>query len=64
MLKLFNTRSIEQTVKDHYALLVRDACTCSVQVFEMRMRRIHILNNKILRRSADLGKPADTYDLD
>lgn len=63
MLKLFNTRSLEQTIQDNYALLRRDACTCSVQVFEMRMRHIHILCNKILRRSADLGKTADTYDL-
>ncbi len=62
MLKLFNTRTLQTLVDENYALLIRDACTCTVQTFEMRMRRIHIMNNKILRRSADLGKQSDMYD--
>lgn len=63
MLKIFSTRSLQDIVNENYALLARDACTCSVQTFEMRMRHIHILNNKMLRRSADLGKTADTYEV-
>lgn len=60
MLQLFNTRSYQDRVDEMYRLLDGDS-ECSLELFEWRMRRIHILNLKIKQRSADLGRKEEIY---
>lgn len=55
MIKLFSTKPIQEVVDEMYAALANDL-TCSLELFEWRMRRINCLNVKIKQRSAGLGR--------
>lgn len=54
MIKIFTTKPIQEVVAEHYAALVNDI-SCSIELFEWRVRRINVLNMKIKQRSADIG---------
>lgn len=60
MLRLFTTRTYQDRVDEMYKLLRSDR-ECSLELFEWRARRIHILEMKIRQRSADLGKKEERY---
>lgn len=55
MLQLFTTQTYQDRVDDIYRLLVGGG-ECPLELFEWRVRRIHILNMKIVQRSADMGR--------
>lgn len=59
MLKIFNVKSYQDRVDEIYAQLLKDCASCSIRTFEHRMRRIHILNSRILFREADYGRSDD-----
>ena len=60
MLQLFNTKSYQDRVDDIYRLLNGDG-ECSLELFEWRVRQIHVLNLKIKQRSADMGRREEIY---
>ena len=55
MLQLFTTQTYQDRVDEMYRLL-GDGGECPLELFEWRVRRIHILNMKIMQRSADMGR--------
>lgn len=55
MLRLFSTKTYQDRVDDVYRKLAEDV-GCRLELFEWRMRKIHVLNMKIRQRSADLGR--------
>lgn len=54
MLQLFTTRTYQDRVDGIYRLL-ENSGECPLELFEWRMRQIHILMMKIRQRSADMG---------
>lgn len=60
MLQLFNAKSYQDRVDNMYRLL-NDDSECSLELFEWRVRKIHILNMKIKLRAADLGRKKEIY---
>lgn len=61
MLKLFDTKPYKDRVDIIYRQLERNPW-CDLHHFERCMRRIHILNAKILNKSADLGGEEGVYN--
>lgn len=60
MIQLFSTKSYQDRVDEMYRLLDGDS-DCSLELFEWRYRRIHMLNLKIKLRSADMGRKEEIY---
>lgn len=60
MLQLFNTKSYQDRVGEIYRLLNGDS-ECSLELFEWRVRQVHILNLKIKQRAADMGRKEEIY---
>lgn len=61
MLKIFDTKPYEDRANIIYRELARNPW-CDLHHFEKCMRRIHVLNAKILNKSADLGHGEGVYN--
>lgn len=61
MLKLFTPHSYQERVDNIYKQL-KENVWCDIKSFELKVRKIHLLNQKIRRLSADMGRVEGKYD--
>lgn len=61
MLQLFTTRSYQERVDDIYKQLERNAW-CPLEIFELKVRKINMLNSRIKNLAADMGREEGKYN--
>lgn len=61
MLQLFTTRSYQERVDDIYKQLERNPW-CPLEIFEMKIRKINMLNSRIKNLAADMGREEGKYN--
>lgn len=61
MLQLFTTRSYQERVDDIYKQLERNPW-CPLEIFELKIRKINMLNSRIKNLAADMGREEGKYD--
>lgn len=61
MLQLFTTRSYQERVDDIYKQLERNPW-CPLEIFELKIRKINILNSRIKNLAADMGREEGKYN--
>lgn len=61
MLQLFTTRSYQERVDDIYKQLERNPW-CPLEIFELKIRRINMLNSRIKNLAADMGREEGKYN--
>lgn len=61
MLQLFTTRSYQERVDDIYKQLERNPW-CPLEIFELKIRKINMLNSRIKNLTADMGREEGKYN--
>ena len=61
MLQLFTTRSYQERVGDIYKQLERNPW-CPLEIFELKIRKINMLNSRIKNLAADIGREEGKYN--
>lgn len=61
MLQLFTTRSYQERVDDIYKQLERNPW-CPLEIFELKIRKINMLNSRIKNHAADMGREEGKYN--
>lgn len=61
MLQLFTTRSYQERVYDIYKQLERNPW-CPLEIFELKIRKINMLNSRIKNLAADMGREEGKYN--
>lgn len=61
MLLLFTTRSYQERVDDIYKQLERNPW-CPLEIFELKIRKINMLNSRIKNLAADMGREEGKYN--
>lgn len=61
MLQLFTTRSYQEGVDDIYKQLERNPW-CPLEIFELKIRKINMLNSRIKNLAADMGREEGKYN--
>ncbi len=61
MLQLFTTRSYQERVDDIYKQLERNPW-CPLDIFELKIRKINMLNSRIKNLAADMGREEGKYN--
>lgn len=61
MLQLFTTRSYQERVDDIYKQLERNPW-CPMEIFELKVRKINMLNSRIKNLAADMGREEGKYN--
>lgn len=61
MLQLFTTRSYQERVDDIYKQLERNPW-CPLEIFELKIRKINMLNSRIKNLAADMGREEGEYN--
>lgn len=61
MLQLFTTRSYQERVDDIYKQLERNPW-CPLEIFELKIRKINMLNSRIKNLAADIGREEGKYN--
>ncbi|RHN93126.1 hypothetical protein DW657_09980 [Prevotella sp. AM23-5] len=61
MLQLFTTRSYQERVEDIYKQLERNPW-CPLEIFELKIRKINMLNSRIKNLAADMGREEGKYN--
>ena len=61
MLHLFTTRSYQERVDDIYKQLERNPW-CPLEIFELKIRKINMLNSRIKNLAADMGREEGKYN--
>lgn len=61
MLRLFTTRSYQERVDDIYKQLERNPW-CPLEIFELKIRKINMLNSRIKNLAADMGREEGKYN--
>lgn len=61
MLQLFTTRSYQERVNDIYKQLERNPW-CPLEIFELKIRKINMLNSRIKNLAADMGREEGKYN--
>ena len=61
MLQLFTTRSYQERVDDIYKQLERNPW-CPLEIFELKIRKINMLNSRIKNLEADMGREEGKYN--
>nr|DAU30958.1 MAG TPA: hypothetical protein [Caudoviricetes sp.] len=61
MLQLFTTRSYQERVDDIYKQLERNPW-CPLEIFELKVRKINMLNSRIKNLAADMGREEGKYN--
>ena len=61
MLQLFTTRSYQDRVDDIYKQLERNPW-CPLEIFELKVRKINMLNSRIKNLAADMGREEGKYN--
>ena len=61
MLQLFTTRSYQERVDDMYKQLERNPW-CPLEIFELKVRKINMLNSRIKNLAADMGREEGKYN--
>lgn len=61
MLQLFSTRSYQERVDDIYKQLERNPW-CPLEIFELKVRKINMLNSRIKNLAADMGREEGKYN--
>ena len=61
MLQLFTTRSYQERVDDIYKQLERNPW-CPLEIFELKIRKINMLNSRIKNLAADMGREEGKYN--
>ena len=61
MLQLFTTRSYQERVDDIYKQLQRNPW-CPLEIFELKIRKINMLNSRIKNLAADMGREEGKYN--
>lgn len=61
MLQLFTTRSYQERVDDIYKQLERNPW-CPLEIFELKIRKINMLNSRIKNLAADMGREDGKYN--
>ncbi len=62
MLQLFTTRSYQERVDDIYKQLERNPW-CPLEIFELKIRKINMLNSRIKNLAADMGREEGKYNI-
>ena len=61
MLQLFTTRSYQERVDVIYKQLERNPW-CPLEIFELKIRKINMLNSRIKNLAADMGREEGKYN--
>ena len=61
MLQLFTTRSYQERVDDIYKQLERNPW-CPLEIFELKIRKINMINSRIKNLAADMGREEGKYN--
>ena len=61
MLQLFTTRSYQERADDIYKQLERNPW-CPLEIFELKIRKINMLNSRIKNLAADMGREEGKYN--
>lgn len=61
MLQLFTTLSYQERVDDIYKQLERNPW-CPLEIFELKIRKINMLNSRIKNLAADMGREEGKYN--
>lgn len=61
MLQLFTTRLYQERVDDIYKQLERNPW-CPLEIFELKIRKINMLNSRIKNLAADMGREEGKYN--
>lgn len=61
MLQLFTTRSYQERVDNIYKQLERNPW-CPLEIFELKIRKINMLNSRIKNLAADMGREEGKYN--
>lgn len=61
MLQLFTTRSYQERVDDIYKQLERNPW-CPLEIFELKIRKINMLNSRVKNLAADMGREEGKYN--
>lgn len=61
MLQLFTTRSYQERVDDIYKQIERNPW-CPLEIFELKVRKINMLNSRIKNLAADMGREEGKYN--
>ena len=61
MLQLFTTRSYQERLDDIYKQLERNPW-CPLEIFELKIRKINMLNSRIKNLAADMGREEGKYN--
>lgn len=61
MLQLFTTRSYQERVDDIYKQLERNPW-CPLEIFELKIRKINMLNSRLKNLAADMGREEGKYN--
>ena len=61
MLRLCTTRSYQERVDDIYKQLERNPW-CPLEIFELKIRKINMLNSRIKNLAADMGREEGKYN--
>lgn len=61
MIQLFTTRSYQERVDDIYKQLERNPW-CPLEIFELKVRKINMLNSRIKNLAADMGREEGKYN--
>ena len=61
MLQLFTTRSYQERVDDIYKQLERNPWF-PLEIFELKIRKINMLNSRIKNLAADMGREEGKYN--
>lgn len=61
MLQLLTTRSYQERVDDIYKQLERNPW-CPLDIFELKIRKINMLNSRIKNLAADMGREEGKYN--
>lgn len=61
MLQLLTTRSYQERVDDIYKQLERNPW-CPLEIFELKIRKINMLNSRIKNLAADMGREEGKYN--
>nr|DAL27088.1 MAG TPA_asm: hypothetical protein [Caudoviricetes sp.] len=61
MLQLSTTRSYQERVDDIYKQLERNPW-CPLEIFELKIRKINMLNSRIKNLAADMGREEGKYN--
>lgn len=61
MLQLFTTRPYQERVDDIYKQLERNPW-CPLEIFELKIRKINMLNSRIKNLAADMGREEGKYN--